>query len=320
MLNFLYCFDKNYNKQAATAISSLADNCDEKVNIFIIHENPSSFEKYRKKLLQKEFIFSITIKKFVNNNYDFPNLKGAHVSLATYYRIFIKNYIPKNIEFLTYIDADVVCLNNPIKSIYKTINQMKLKNYNIAGRTEGTQEISKNYFSNLGYKGNKYFNAGIVVINYQQWLNQKTQDDLIKIMKDKYNQILYWDQDVLNCYYNGDFLDLDKNLNYKLELEINDIKHRERIKDEVIFLHYSGNGKPWNYDSVTKLNSFYYQDAYNKFFNFRFHTDIKLTKHDIKNLINLFVFKKNPNSIGLKLFIKNLIILFKKLLKYNFNK
>ena len=40
MLNILYCFDENYNKQAGSSISSLADNVDEKINIFIVHEDP----------------------------------------------------------------------------------------------------------------------------------------------------------------------------------------------------------------------------------------------------------------------------------------
>ena len=49
MLNILYCFDQNYNKQAATSISSLANNLNENIDIFIIHEEPNTFEKYTRK-------------------------------------------------------------------------------------------------------------------------------------------------------------------------------------------------------------------------------------------------------------------------------
>ena len=37
MINILYCFDQNYNIQAATSISSLANNLDEEINIYIIN-------------------------------------------------------------------------------------------------------------------------------------------------------------------------------------------------------------------------------------------------------------------------------------------
>ena len=32
---------------------------------------------------------------------------------ATYFRLYLENYIPESISFLIYIDPDVICLNNP---------------------------------------------------------------------------------------------------------------------------------------------------------------------------------------------------------------
>ena len=37
-LNFLYCFDNNYNKQAFTSIISLLNKSSEKISINIIHK------------------------------------------------------------------------------------------------------------------------------------------------------------------------------------------------------------------------------------------------------------------------------------------
>ena len=36
-LNFLYCFDENYNFQALTSMISLLDSVDEEINIYVIH-------------------------------------------------------------------------------------------------------------------------------------------------------------------------------------------------------------------------------------------------------------------------------------------
>tara|TARA_X000000368_G_scaffold418527_1_gene418582 strand:+ start:2035 stop:2997 length:963 start_codon:yes stop_codon:yes gene_type:complete len=316
MLNILYCFDQNYNKQAATSISSLAINLDENVDIFIIHEEPNTFEKYREKLETEKFINSINIFKFNDKDYDFPNLRGSHVSFATYFRLFIENYLPKNLDYLTYIDADVVCLNNPALAINETIQEMGKLKFTIAGRVEGTKEISKDYFDNLGFEGTKYFNAGVVVIDFKVWIKNNIQKSLLDIMNDKYDQIVYWDQDVLNCYFKGQFLELNEKLNYKLLLDDSSIELRKYVENEVLFLHYSGNGKPWSFDSVTKPNSVFYQKAYQKFFNSNHHTDINLKKNEIKKLVNLFIFKNKINSLTFILFLKNLLILFKKLFNY----
>ena len=34
--------------------------------------------------------------KFKDYDYDFPRLKNSHVSMATYYRIFLDKYLEKN--------------------------------------------------------------------------------------------------------------------------------------------------------------------------------------------------------------------------------
>ena len=93
----------------------------------------------------------------LNKNYDFPNLNGSHVSFATYFRLFIENYLPNDLDYVTYIDADVICLNNPLKKITETINSMNKKKFSIAGRVEGTKQVSNDYFEHLGFDGDKIF-------------------------------------------------------------------------------------------------------------------------------------------------------------------
>jgi len=321
MLDILYCFDENYNKQAGSSISSLASKVDEKINLYIIHENPESFESIEKKLLSYDQINKIHMYKFEDKGYDFPNLQGSHVSQATYFRLFIENYLPKNLEYLTYIDADVICLNNPVDHIKNTIEQMKLNGFNIAGRVEGTEEISKEYFEHLGFSGKEYFNAGVVVINFENWIKQSMTKSLLNIMEEKYSRITYWDQDVLNSYYSGNFLHLDEYLNFNLDLNQYSEESLQHIKNNVIFLHYSGNGKPWKYDSVFKPNSSFYQNAYKKMFNSNYHTDIPLKKHEIINLFRLLKsIQKKDNVLAIKFFISNLVILLKKINNYYLNR
>ena len=44
MLNFVLCFDQNYNNVAHLFLHTLFSKVDEKVNIHIIHDEPSTFK------------------------------------------------------------------------------------------------------------------------------------------------------------------------------------------------------------------------------------------------------------------------------------
>ena len=57
---------------------------------------------------------------------------------------------------------------------------MKELNLNVSGRPEGHEETSKEYFDNLGFKGSKYFNAGVLIINYKR---KKVNLNLLKANK-----------------------------------------------------------------------------------------------------------------------------------------
>ena len=56
LVTFIYCFDENYNRQAATSILSLLRNIDKEVDIKIIHKNKDSFDKYLK-IISNEIFF-----------------------------------------------------------------------------------------------------------------------------------------------------------------------------------------------------------------------------------------------------------------------
>ena len=111
--NFLLCFDENYNIQAEVTISSLLENSNFKLKFYIIHDDPESFEESKKRLNSFSNLQSIEVYKF-NKRQDivFPNFDESHMSEATYYRLFLSDYLPRTIKNIIYIDPDVICLNN----------------------------------------------------------------------------------------------------------------------------------------------------------------------------------------------------------------
>ena len=92
MYNFVYCLDENFNIQSAVSIYSLLENVDEKINLYVLHSEPNTFEKYSKKLSKHSKCESIKLIEVVTD-ISFPNIDNTHVSIATYFRIFIFKYL-----------------------------------------------------------------------------------------------------------------------------------------------------------------------------------------------------------------------------------
>ena len=102
-LNFLYCFDSNYHNQAFTSIHSLLENVSKKINIFVIHNREFSVTELPDSIANHNNLKNFKSYKFVDKEHTFPNLENAHLSEATYYRLFIENYLPSDIQKLIYL-------------------------------------------------------------------------------------------------------------------------------------------------------------------------------------------------------------------------
>ena len=124
MINLLYCFDRNYNVQALVSIMSFIEKNHRDINLFIIHKEPETFEKYAKKITNFKNV-NLTIKKFEKKRIIPFDVGNAHFSEATYYRIFFENFIDENVDFLLYLDADIVCIKDFTTDYVKIKSQIK---------------------------------------------------------------------------------------------------------------------------------------------------------------------------------------------------
>ena len=277
-LNLLYCFDENYNEQAYVSINSILKHSNINLSIYIVHKDPKSFEMYEKMLRKNENIKSINLYKFKIPNLKFPNLNNKHVSLATYYRMFIEDYIPSHINFLLYIDPDVICLNDPKNEISKVLNELNKSKNIISAREVGNENSSAEIYKRLNLKGSGYFNAGVIFINYKEWSKKNIKDKLIDLMRSNYENIIFWDQDVLNLYFDGDFNRIDKDLNYNFIKKFDDKSYIDSISKSILFLHYSGKTKPWSFEGVNLYSSRHYLELYRNLFNVTYHIERKKNK------------------------------------------
>jgi len=321
VLNFVYCLDKNYNQQVLTSINSLIENCSKNINIYIIHEDPDSL-----KLQTIKQNNGGEIKKYkIEINDDFPNLKGAHVSKATYYRLYLSKYLPQNLDHIIYLDADIICLNDPIKSMESTIKNMQVEALGLSAVTEMVYKknspVENERFIELDMKNNKYFNAGVLVINFQEWQIKNIEEKLFDIMIKYYDKILYWDQDILNKYYDGKYFELEKTNNFTFSIKNKDRYNQQQqsIHETVNFLHYNGKGKPWQVQNLIFDSSHIYQNEFRKlnlgFYHIVFDLKTKVIVTFLQNIFSLRILKLEKPSQYIYLSIKAIFKNIKRILQ-----
>ena len=315
-LNFLYCFDENYDKQAFASMISYLDKVSESINIFVIHNTDKFLDQIPDIIKNHKKLNKIVSYKFNEQGYFFPNLKNNHISEATYYRLFIENYLDRSLKNIFYVDPDTICVSDPISSLKKRFQELINSEYIISARTEILKSEINNYetfyindpvipFKRLGID-NYYFNAGVILIDYQKWLNSKLTKKLIDKLETLKDEIIAWDQDVLNSEINGNYIELSNKFNtYQTELNSKGISN-------ILIIHYLGSKKPWTSRGALDLTSKYYHNNYLKFGSSAYHllpTRKKNMIQDLFNLIFRFKFLKTEKPLSL---IKEIIFLLLK--------
>ena len=295
ILSFCYCFDHKFKIQAFSSMISLLDNVNEKIKINVIYNKEFSMEELPEEINNHPNLKEIKFFQFQNNNIKFPNLDNVHLTEATYYRLFLSEYL--NEEIVIYLDADTICLQNPSEYIKNSIVELEKSKKIIGAKTEYKKsdftesEISNNksYFERLNMT-DTYFNAGVMLINLSLWKKNNLQSKFLMSMSELWQGIVQWDQDVMNSVIDGDHLELDKNINFFPR----ELTSKSDLK-KILFFHYVGSKKPWLTSGAFLLGSNFYHENFRKISTYNFHIEHIWKKASIieliKSIFNLSFFK-----------------------------
>jgi lipopolysaccharide biosynthesis glycosyltransferase len=172
-------------------------------------------------------------------NADLLPLHG-HIDVSTYYRLLIENYLPLDIDKILYLDADVI-IDGSIDELFSMNlngNAIGAVNHNITAEIANKDLITR--LNLLGLESEKYFNAGVLLIDYQQWINSNVLSKSLSILKEFSNSLEWWDQDILNIIFKDSVYDIPTKWNY-----INFCMANLPEKNEKVIYHFAGPHKPW---------------------------------------------------------------------------
>jgi len=160
-----------------------------------------------------------------------------HLTLGTYYRFFIQEFLPSDIEKIIYLDSDII-VNGPLSELYN----VDLKHHLLAA----VPQIEEGDPERLGLPSDsKYFNAGVLVINLKKWRDEDISTRLMIYSEENQNTVQWPSQDPLNAVASGQWIELPKKFNFYHGFAKNRASKYKHLKPLVI--HYSGSIKPWQY-------------------------------------------------------------------------
>ena len=252
-----FATDDNYIPYLGVTLKSMMANASKEYfyDIYVLSTSLKEENKAKIRNIVNEdgthfYIEFISLTAQLNNVTAKFSLRDYY-SMATYYRIFIPDMFPQYKKAL-YLDCDIVILgdiselyNHDIKSNYiGAIQDESLFKY---------PEFSTYVEKALGIPREKYFNAGIMVMNLEEFRKNSLFEQFINLMK-KYTCKVAQDQDYLNilCKNKVHYIDIGWNKGAVYTPSFND----EKLK----LVHYNLNRKPWQNDNI-KYQEYFWQYA-----------------------------------------------------------
>lgn len=263
-INIAYGVDRFFLLGCGISITSvLINNPDININFYIFTDYIDDNYITNIENLAKSYYTSITIIYFNSSEFhELPSTKAW--TSAMYYRYFAFEYLSTKVDSVLYLDADIICkgslrqltdiqFNGEYAAVVHDIDDIKLK----SGLRLGIPELSHGYF-----------NSGVVLANLVVWKEQSLLNKAFTILFERHNQLLYFDQDVLNILFIGNVISLCRSFNciYGVDQELinkNKTDYKKYITNDTILIHYVGVTKPWHKWAEYPVSS-YFMTAYKK--------------------------------------------------------
>lgn len=169
-----------------------------------------------------------------------------YVSNGKYSTVFLYRFLVPLVtqchgQNILYMDGDIVC-NGNLSELWN----INMDNFIIAA----AEDLKGDAYARL-LSINKYFNAGVLLINTEAWNEQKLTDKFLQKMKhesEKNHQLGCADQDVLNMVLHNAVLFIDKKYNMPYRLVQPSFFKPKIINSDPMkacLIHFIGAVKPW---------------------------------------------------------------------------
>lgn len=291
---FVFAIDDKYFEQFRVFIFSLHthNNWISDNNFFVLFSSSTLSLNNREKLkLECRERYLLELEWISCDDYISNTLKissSDHVSVSTYFRLFLQELIPNNFSYALYLDIDILVVGDILNLYSKKIEKpiAAVENY-------AASEAIRLW----GAKGGSYFNAGVLYFNLSLCRSLNLTQKYFEVLNNKNIKLNCWDQDVLNIVHENNWERLEYYFNITRHLlesfqivNLNFFKKIEKNKFKII--HYDGPNKPWS-----KYSSGHYDYWWNLYY-YKLHKKKHSSDKHMFNYLNyLILFLKSLNKI-----------------------
>ena len=262
-MSFVLSSDDKYIPYCATTMLSIAIH-NNGCRFFVMSEGLTDESKRKLNKIASKYeciVEYVLVQKEILDNLPMPKSdKLGHISLATYYRLFLGKLITEDVHKILYMDCDIL-VRGSLNELWAT----DIAEYALGAAYQidkMTLERCRALDIPFSYG---YFQAGVLLINLDYWRKNNLSQAFCDYISQNFDKIFYHDQDVLNavlhekvlrlpCKWNmtGNFF--SSSIQYLNEIDEagNIVRRNEDYKDEIvrnasnpIVIHYSSPLKPW---------------------------------------------------------------------------
>ncbi len=233
------CFDSGYEKHAMVVLTSLFFNSKQRnftTNLLVLNE--SNELRNNISMLESRFNRKIEVK-VVDPNILNDYCVSGHITSATYLKLFASDYI--DADKILYLDCDLI-VECDVSDLFEYEFPENVLISGVEDSVGGRVAKSRLKISDC------YLNAGVLLINAEQWRIQKINTLLASYYALNKDSITWHDQ----CLLNGSLTTKKSIIPSRFNIQLNDIAFKliDDLKDNECFLnaifHFNSTIKPWH--------------------------------------------------------------------------
>lgn len=268
-MDILLSTDKNYIMPTGVTMTSVCANNSQVTFHILIDKGVTELQKHQLISIlngdkEQNVKFYCIDSHFMDH---FPALGKvkSYITKATYYRLFIADFLPSSVQKVIYLDGDVVNVRQ-----LDELWGLDISDYAIGAVTDMSENAQD--FNRLGYdRSNGYFNAGVLLLNVEYWRKHQLKETFLDLITNHPERIVLHDQDVLNIILH----DQKYNLPMKYNVQNGFLCKREYstfgehyddyeadLYDAItnpVIIHFTDNKKPWFVEDCNPLGYLWFK-------------------------------------------------------------
>lgn len=269
-MNIVLATDNNFVQHCGVAMVSVLSN-NQDVTFYLLTEGltQENVKLLNKLVHEYNGILNICyVPSDIVKFFPMSKMASTHISIATYYRLFITSLLPESVAKAIYLDCDMV-IRGSLEELWSIELKDKALGVVYQDRCWSDKEKSWERLHIPREKG--YFNAGMLLMNLDYLRRDNFQDRAVTFINEHFDSIVSHDQDVLNAlYYDnvkavsskwnciGLFL-LSNITDFDIPSEFDYYKEVKSRSYYPVIIHFASKPKPWEYGCFHKYRNEYYK-------------------------------------------------------------